>query len=191
MTVWGAPWIGLPSMIRPRCLQGSPSFVKANAAKAKDKKVRKKRKPEENGARRREAPMQIVEHRIEQCPECGLRLGGISLGRQRQVIEVPAPPAVEVIEHQVYKGWCSGCQKWREAPLDLGSGSHEHDGPFTVVAMEKEGQTRRVHEQRCARKKAFCATSASQTLSQGIVPAFQHAPFPRFPFLQLSAAPLG
>jgi hypothetical protein len=71
-----------------------PSFVKANAAKAKEKKVRKKRKPEENGARRREAPTQIVEHRIEQCPECGLQLGGISLGRQRQVIEVPPPPVL-------------------------------------------------------------------------------------------------
>jgi transposase len=96
-----------------------PSFVKANVTKAKEKKVRKKRKPEENGARRREEPTQIVEHRIEQCPECGLRLGGISLARRRQVIEVPPPPPVEVIEHQVSKGWCSGCQKWREAPLDL------------------------------------------------------------------------
>ena len=96
-----------------------PSFVKANVTKAKDTKVRKKRKPEENGARRREEPTQIVEHRIEQCPACGLRLGGISLARRRQVIEVPPPPPVEVIEHQVYKGWCNGCQKWREAPLDL------------------------------------------------------------------------
>lgn len=52
-------------------------------------------------------------------PTGGLHLGGISLARQRQVIELLPPPPVEVIEHRVYKGWCSCCQKWREAPLDV------------------------------------------------------------------------
>jgi transposase len=65
-------------------------------------------------------PTQIVEHRIVECPVCHLRLGGISLARYREVIDVPPPPMVEVTEHRIYKGWCSGCQKWHEAPVDFG-----------------------------------------------------------------------
>jgi len=43
-------------------------------------------------------------------------LGGITLARRRQVVELPPPP----IEHRIYKGWCATCGKWREAPVDLG-----------------------------------------------------------------------
>lgn len=53
------------------------------------------------------------------CPDCHLRLGGISLTRLREVIDVPLPPYVEVSEHQIYKGWCSGCRRWHEAPVDF------------------------------------------------------------------------
>jgi hypothetical protein len=78
-----------------------------------------------------------------------------------------------------------------ELDLNYGSGSHEHDGPFAVVAMEKEEQTRMVHEQRCGERKRF-AHKTSQTLPQRLVPAFvPHEPFPRCPFLPLSAAPPG
>ena len=59
-----------------------------------------------------------MEHRLLHCPECHLRLGGISLARSREIIDVPPPPPVEVTEHRIYKGWCSGCQKWHEAPVD-------------------------------------------------------------------------
>ena len=31
---------------------------------------------------------------------------------------MPPPPPVEVTDHRIYKGWCSGCQKWYEAPVD-------------------------------------------------------------------------
>jgi len=48
-----------------------------------------------------------------------LRLGGLSLARCREVIDVPAPPPVEVTEHRIYKGWCAGCQKWYETPVDF------------------------------------------------------------------------
>ena len=44
-----------------------------------------------------------------------------------------------------------------------GSGSHKHDGPFTVVAMEKEIQTRCVHEQRCGERERL-ANKPSQPL---------------------------
>ncbi len=98
-----------------------PEFVKANVKKpkAEEKKQRKKRATEHNHGRPRSAPTQIVEHRIVTCPDCQLRLGGISLARVREVIDVPPPPPVEVIHHRIFKGWCAQCQKWHEAPVDF------------------------------------------------------------------------
>ena len=98
-----------------------PPFVKAEKKKPEtgEKKPRKKREAQYNHARRRSVPTQIVDHRIVACPDCHLRLGGISLARCREIIDVPPPPAVEVTEHRIYKGWCSTCQKWHEAPVDF------------------------------------------------------------------------
>jgi transposase len=98
-----------------------PAFVKAKKKKApeEEKKARKKREARHNRARPRSRPTQIVEHRLLTCPTCHLRLGGLSLARCREVIDVPPPPPVEVTEHRIYKGWCAGCQKWHEAPLDV------------------------------------------------------------------------
>jgi transposase len=97
-----------------------PAFVKANAKKpqAEDKQPRKKRAPQHNHGRPRSMPTQIVEHRIVTCPTCQLRLGGISLARVREVIEIPSPQPVEVIHHAIYKGWCATCHQWHEAPVD-------------------------------------------------------------------------
>jgi transposase len=99
----------------------TPIFVKANAKKpkAEEKKPRKKREAQYNHARQRSVASQIVEHRIVACPDCHLRLGGISLARCREVIDVPPPPSVVVTEHRIYKGWCTGCQKWHEAPVNF------------------------------------------------------------------------
>jgi transposase len=98
-----------------------PAFVKANVVKAADeqKKPRKKRAAQYNRARRREKPTRVVEHHISTCGACGSRLGGVSIARRRQVIELPPPPPVEVTEHVVYHGWCSQCRKWREAPVEV------------------------------------------------------------------------
>src|SRR5260370_31465180 len=62
------------------------SFVKANKKKpaVEEKKPRKQRDAQHNHARRRSVPTQIVEHRLVQCPDCHLRLGGISLSRVRE-----------------------------------------------------------------------------------------------------------
>jgi transposase len=97
------------------------AFVKANQKKppAQEKKPRKKRDAQSNRARRRATPTQMVEHRIVQCPDCHLRLGGISLARVREVIDVPPPPPVEITHHRIYKGWCAQCHKWHEAPVEL------------------------------------------------------------------------
>jgi len=69
------------------------AFVKANVKKppASQKKPRKKRDAQHNHGRRRETPTHIVEHRISTCEECGSRLGGVSVARRRQVIEIPPP----------------------------------------------------------------------------------------------------
>lgn len=96
-----------------------PAFVKAEKKKPpEEQQARKKRDAKYNRARPRSMPTQIVEHRLLHCPECHMRLGGISLARSREIIDVPAPPPVEVTEHRIYKGWCTGCQKWHEAPVD-------------------------------------------------------------------------
>jgi DNA repair exonuclease SbcCD ATPase subunit len=70
-----------------------PPFVKANVKKApaEQKKPRKRRDPKHNHGRRREAPTQIVEHPISTCEGCGSRLGGVSVARRREVIEIPPP----------------------------------------------------------------------------------------------------
>ena len=99
-----------------------PAFVKANKKKGEEgeKKPRKKREAQYNKGRPRSAtPTEIVEHRVVNCPECDQRLGGIRLSRQRDVIDIPPPPAVSIIEHRIYQGWCSNCEKWHEAPVDL------------------------------------------------------------------------
>src|SRR5216683_7042664 len=98
-----------------------PAFVKADVPKpaAEENKPRKKREAQHNRARRRAMPTHIVEHHLTMCPECDLRLGGVSLARCREVIDVPAAPAVQITEHRIFKGWCAGCQKWHEAPVDF------------------------------------------------------------------------
>src|SRR5712691_1775685 len=98
-----------------------PAFVKAKKKKLpeEEKKARKKREARHNRGRPRSRPTQIVEHRLLTCPTCHLRLGGLSLARCREIIDIPPPAPVEVTEHRIYKGWCAGCQKWHEAPLDL------------------------------------------------------------------------
>src|SRR5438270_460670 len=98
-----------------------PAFVKAEVKKpaTQENKPRKKREAQYNRARKRSVPTHIVEHRMVECPDCHLRLGGISLARCREVIDVPPPPVVEVTEHRIYKGWCAGCHKWHEAPVDF------------------------------------------------------------------------
>jgi hypothetical protein len=96
-------------------------FVKANVVKPKAEatKQRKKRDAKHNHGRPLETPTRTVDHSIKHCPVCASALGGISVARRRQVIELPPPPAVEVTEHVVYHGWCSHCGTWREAPLDV------------------------------------------------------------------------
>jgi hypothetical protein len=44
----------------------------------------------------------------------------VSLDYSREVVELPPPQAVEVIEHQVIKRWCPHCARWHSPSLHLG-----------------------------------------------------------------------
>jgi len=97
-----------------------PPFVKPNRPKATEpKRPRKKRAPHHNRGRRCEPPTRTQSHALERCPECNYRLQGHSLDYRRQVIELPEPQAVEIIEHQVIKRFCPHCRRWRSPKLDL------------------------------------------------------------------------
>jgi len=97
-----------------------PAFVKANRPKqAGEKHARKKRAAEHNTSRKRGTPTRTERHALERCPECQYELQGESVDYTREVIELPPPQAVEVIEHQVVKRWCPCCKAWRSPQLDL------------------------------------------------------------------------
>ena len=97
-----------------------PVFVKVNRPKVSGpKQPRAKRDAKHNQARRREPPTRTVEHAFDRCPECDYQLGGKSVGYVRQVIEIPEPKPVEVVEHRVIKRYCPHCERWRSPKLEL------------------------------------------------------------------------
>ena len=95
-----------------------PAFVKPNRP-TRERTPRRKRQPEHNRARRLEPPTRVEQHVLDCCPDCGGRLHGGTLARRRQVLELPPPQPVEVVEHQVVKRWCAWCQRWQMPHLDL------------------------------------------------------------------------
>src|SRR5262245_41469989 len=97
-----------------------PPFVKPNRSKPPEPNPpRKKRASQHNHGRRCELPTRIVPHALERCPDCNYRLQGHSLHYRRQVIDLPQPAPLEIIEHQVIKRFCPHCQRWRSPQLDL------------------------------------------------------------------------
>lgn len=97
-----------------------PGFVKPNRRKpADEKRPRKQRAAEHNTSRPRMTPTRQVRHALDHCPTCQYALRGESIDYTREVIELPPPQAVEVIEHQVIKRWCPCCKAWRSPQLDL------------------------------------------------------------------------
>jgi transposase len=97
-----------------------PPFVRPNRPKSTEpKRPRKKRAAQHNRGRRCELPTRTQVHALERCPECNYHLHGQSVDYRRQVIELPAPAPVEIIEHQVIKRFCPHCQRWRSPQLDL------------------------------------------------------------------------
>ncbi|MEO7912425.1 MAG: IS66 family transposase [Roseiflexaceae bacterium] len=97
-----------------------PPFVKPNKpAPQEPKPKRKKRAPEHNQGRRRMTPTRSVSHALDRCPTCDYLLQGDSLDYSREVIELPEPQPVEVIEHRIIKRFCPHCRPWHSPALDL------------------------------------------------------------------------
>jgi transposase len=97
-----------------------PPFVKPNRPKPDEpKRPRKKRAAQHNRGRRCATPTRIQAHALKHCPDCHYPLRGSSIDYRRQVIELPPPQPVEVIEHQLIKRWCPSCQRWHSPKLDL------------------------------------------------------------------------
>lgn len=105
---------------RPPKDKVAPDWVKQNRSKKEEpKRERRKRAPDQNHGRHLEIPTRFVTHRLDRCPHCSYRLRGNSLDYARQVIELPPPQAVEVIEHRVLKRFCPHCKQWQSPVLDL------------------------------------------------------------------------
>lgn len=101
-------------------LKKPPGFVKPKRSKEDgEKKPRRKRAARHNTSRKRSTPTRIERHALARCPECQYELQGESLDYSREVVELPPPQPVEVIEHQVVKRWCPCCKAWRSPQLDL------------------------------------------------------------------------
>jgi hypothetical protein len=97
-----------------------PPFVKPNRLPSTEpKRPRKKRAPHHNRGRRCEPPTRTQTHALDRCPDCHYQLRGQSVDYRRQVIELPPPVPVEIVEHQIIKRWCPQCQRWRSPKLDL------------------------------------------------------------------------
>jgi hypothetical protein len=97
-----------------------PPFVKPNRPPStQPKRPRKKRAPHHNHGRRCETPTRSQSHALSRCPECNYHLQGSSIDYRRQVIELPPPHPIEIIDHQIIKRWCPHCRRWRSPQLDL------------------------------------------------------------------------
>ncbi|HET6261578.1 MAG TPA: IS66 family transposase [Chloroflexia bacterium] len=97
-----------------------PSFVKPNKpAPPADRPPRRKRAPQHNNARRLQLPTQVRQVALANCPDCSYRLYGASIARKRQLLDLPPPQPVEVIEYQLIKRYCPACAKWHEPKLSL------------------------------------------------------------------------
>ncbi len=92
-----------------------PSYVRPSRP-PKEKTERKKRS--RSFVRHREEPTRVVEHAVENCPDCGRKLSGGWVHRVRQVIEIPFMP-YSVTEHQMKGRYCGVCNKRHVASPDL------------------------------------------------------------------------
>ena len=76
-----------------------PAFVKAEVKKPasrREKAAQEARGPDTIGRVGEPCPRRSSNITCTMCPQCDLRLGGISLARCREVIDVPPPPAVQI-----------------------------------------------------------------------------------------------
>lgn len=98
-----------------------PAFVKPNKPpRTTPPPPRRKRAPAHNHGRRRLPPTQVRHQALDHCPHCQTRLYGASIARTRQVLDLPVPQPVEVIEYRLLKRYCPSCARWREPRANFG-----------------------------------------------------------------------
>lgn len=98
-----------------------PGWAKPNRPK-RDRpagRPRRARAPQHNRGRRRGIPTRTELHAYERCPECAYALRGSTLGRRREVIELPDAP-IEVVEHRLITRYCPACAAWKTPRLPVG-----------------------------------------------------------------------
>lgn len=153
-----------------------PAFVKPARPKpaAGEPQPRRKRAKEHNTSRKRSQPTRIERHALDHCPECQYRLQGESLDYRREVIELPPPQPVEVIEHQVVKRWCPHCECWRSPQLDL-SGQVLGQGRIGVRVAALVAYLRTTLRLPVRQVQAYLATLHGLHLSVGEIVELAHA----------------
>ncbi len=115
----GAPVVAQREEQRAPAKGPTPAFVGANTRPEPTGEPRKKRAAAHNkGRKREERPTRSVQHAVERCPDCGYLLRGQSLDWTRDVLELPPPPPVEVVEHQYLKRRCPACATWHTPKAD-------------------------------------------------------------------------
>jgi hypothetical protein len=98
-----------------------PPFVKPNQPPPDPatKRPRQRRASVHNHGRRRATPTEVRTQAYDTCPTCAYALRGASIARRREVLDLPPPPPVQVIEFQVLKRYCPHCAQWVEPELNL------------------------------------------------------------------------
>lgn len=90
--------------------------------RGRERRTRRERAAEQNAGRKKVPPTQVTEiqlHALERCATRDYKLSGPSVLRRRQVIDLPAMTALQVVDHRVIKRWCPVCQMWHVPKLDL------------------------------------------------------------------------
>jgi transposase len=118
-------------------------------------------------------PTRVVEHALERCPTCQYQLQGHSLDYTREVIELPDPQPVEVIEHRIIKRYCPHCQRWHSPHLDL-SGQVLGQGRIGVRVAALIAYLRTVLRLPIRRIQAYLETIHQLSLSSGEVVELLH-----------------
>jgi hypothetical protein len=97
--------------------KGPPGFVKANKPKQEGEKAPRRARAKEanHGRKRAEVVTRREEHHITRCPACDSALCKERVAWSREVVELPPPPAIEVTQHIIYKGYCRRCEVWKHA----------------------------------------------------------------------------
>ena len=163
----------LEAQVDPR---GEPPAVEKPSRKptAGERPPRKRRAAAHNRSRQRMVATRVERHALEHCPECAYRLAGESLDYSRQVIELPPPQPVEVIEHQVVKRWCPHCGRWRSPQLDL-QGQVLGQGRIGVRVAALVAYLRTTLGVPVAKVQAYLLTLHNLHLSQGAIVELAHA----------------